>query len=1310
MTVVSLQNSARGEVTPHARELEILVKIAEQVRREQRGRAVVLHGPRGAGADALLTAWKRDLLQRREHVFDTECLPGATVYSSLIEVVTKYVRAVDDLGLLNEEINELYTKVGGALGIPRLSGFDPVSERPVDAGSHILFYESLGQLLAGLSNRVPATVILRNLHLADSATRAAVSFLVQNVVTDPVGSFAPEDLQRVPFNGVLALSVADESGLRVSLERTLEDRDGASFVNLRGATEETVRQFLMQQDVVARFVESSGGSEDNLHDLIEAIPRKVEDLFLRRCEQLGEGERRLLGAMAVFGKPIQPDLLLNVLDPVPSRSSLSTLLDKKLVSKRVRQGQLLVDLPTEENRRVVYEGLSEEKRAELHGRIAELLEDRARFGEAANLAELAHHYLRSTKVEKAVEYCLGAAERLHISYAYERAQGLLEGVLPNIDDRDTRREVLDRLIDLCACQSEHRRALFYCGLLKKELALKSRGPLYRRIGGMLLELGAYQKALRVLERARALVIAQPRVPERFDELVRIDAVVAEAYYGRGMYDEVEAVCSESLRKIAASPVASAQRQVFSLTNTLGKVHLFREDYVRASHAFQENERRAEEHKWPNEAVRARFNLGAIALRRCEYEKARETFNSCLSFGINAQNAIIRAFCMMNLGVIHHKTHAYGEALDSYLNSLATFKKSGTDLQFAVVALNLGDLYLTLGDLRRARALAETSLEVTQAHDIRFFRGWANHVMGGIALEEGRYVEAETHLGLAREILEELGSPTWLLRVTVRQARLHYLRGELADARTLLADVPFDVAERDGKEIEGKVRILLARLSVEEDPDTAREHLDRARAIFEELEAKESLWETDLVLAELAFSRGSRAEAIRLLKGASTLIDSLGEAVPGALKDIYQNAPSRQRVEALRIRIERNGVEPGRRSAMALPQPSDYDAWRAKYGRMIGENRRLLQIFRMIDRVADSDSTVLIQGESGTGKELIAQAVHENSARADKAFVKVNCAAFVETLLLSELFGHEKGAFTGALSRKKGRFELAHGGTVFLDEIGDISPNTQVALLRVLQERTFERVGGSETIDVDVRVIVATNRNIEAMVRRGEFRLDLYYRLKGVILELPPLRERREDTPRLLRHFVQKNQSGGPRQTFDHDALDYLARYSWPGNVRELENFARSMNLFVDDRVIRLHHVLQFEEFFADGEFVEELPPEIFDALDKIRSIEFTEAQPGPTNTEAADSQSDTQIGAPASSESLGSDPGDAMLAWARSQGMGLPDLRKWLEIECIKRVLKETEGNITKAAAMLEMKRPRLSQIINATPELSALKKELLSA
>jgi nitrogen regulation protein NR(I) len=226
-----------------------------------------------------------------------------------------------------------------------------------------------------------------------------------------------------------------------------------------------------------------------------------------------------------------------------------------------------------------------------------------------------------------------------------------------------------------------------------------------------------------------------------------------------------------------------------------------------------------------------------------------------------------------------------------------------------------------------------------------------------------------------------------------------------------------------------------------------------------------------------------------------------------------------------------------------------------YPDLIGESRAMKEVFQLIQRVAKTDAPVLILGESGTGKELVASAIHHHSNRKDKPLVKVNCAAIPENLIESELFGYEKGAFTGATRRKPGRFELADGGTIFLDEIGDMAPMTQSKILRVLQDSTFERLGGNRTVKVDVRVIAATNRNLAEEVGSGRFREDLYHRLNVFTIKLPPLRERKDDIPPLVEHFIRRfnSEKGYSIKSITPEAIEALQKYSWPGNVRELEN-------------------------------------------------------------------------------------------------------------------------------------------------------------
>ncbi|MFN6203919.1 MAG: nif-specific transcriptional activator NifA [Acidobacteriota bacterium] len=246
----------------------------------------------------------------------------------------------------------------------------------------------------------------------------------------------------------------------------------------------------------------------------------------------------------------------------------------------------------------------------------------------------------------------------------------------------------------------------------------------------------------------------------------------------------------------------------------------------------------------------------------------------------------------------------------------------------------------------------------------------------------------------------------------------------------------------------------------------------------------------------------------------------------------------------------------------------------EFRNIIGNGKEIRDVYEQISQVADSNTNVLIRGESGTGKELVAHAIHYNSPRSARPFIKVNCAALPESLIEAELFGHEKGAFTGAISAKKGRFEMAEGGTLFLDEIGDLSPAMQVKLLRVLQEREFERVGGMETIKVNVRLIAATNVDLERAVQDGRFRSDLYYRLNVFSIYLPPLRERKTDILLLAEQFLEKYAKQNSKQIkrISTSAIDMLMSYHWPGNVRELENVIERATLVCEGRVIHGYHL------------------------------------------------------------------------------------------------------------------------------------------
>jgi two-component system, NtrC family, response regulator AtoC len=400
---------------------------------------------------------------------------------------------------------------------------------------------------------------------------------------------------------------------------------------------------------------------------------------------------------------------------------------------------------------------------------------------------------------------------------------------------------------------------------------------------------------------------------------------------------------------------------------------------------------------------------------------------------------------------------------------------------------------------------------------------------------------------------------------------------------------------------------------------------------------------DIVVTDLVMPR---AGGLDLLKGvhaqdpgvpvviitAHGTVDSAVEAIKAGAFDYITKPFDQVELSAVIAKAART-----RQSTLRSARPDD------RSRAIIGEAPQMHEVFRIIDKVAATPSTVLITGESGTGKELVATALHEGSGRRDGPFIKINCAAIPKDLMESELFGYERGAFTGAVTSKPGRFELADGGTLFLDEIGEIPVEMQVKLLRALQESEFERVGGIKTVRVDVRIIAATNRELRAEIDAGRFRKDLYYRLAVVPIRLPALRERPGDIPMLARHFLEKynRRLGKSLQGLTEDCLSALQAYSWPGNIRELENLMERVVLFADGPLVR----------------GEDLPEPVRGGADA----------PSP-------------MGAPALDVSNG-------------EG-GLKDIVRMkaaeLERDLIQRALEETAGNVTRAAKLLQISRKSL--------------------
>jgi two-component system response regulator AtoC len=440
------------------------------------------------------------------------------------------------------------------------------------------------------------------------------------------------------------------------------------------------------------------------------------------------------------------------------------------------------------------------------------------------------------------------------------------------------------------------------------------------------------------------------------------------------------------------------------------------------------------------------------------------------------------------------------------------------------------------------------------------------------------------------------------------------------------------------------------------------------------EAIEHIGEVDVVITDL---RMPGKDGMEVLRTASrnhphvpvimiTAYGSVGQAVEAIKAGAFDYIEKPFEQDSIRTIVEKAiGQAVANRSAprSALYPTGDPES-RGRYG-LVGASNEMHGIFSIIERVADTPSTVLITGESGTGKELVAKALHEQSSRKNGPFIKINCAAIPKTLMESELFGYEKGAFTGATSSKPGRFELADAGTLFLDEIGEIPVEMQVKLLRAIQESEFERVGGLKTIKVDVRLITATNRDLEQEIQRGNFREDLYYRLNVVPLQIPPLRKRTGDIPLLVQHIIKKFNERLKKNIagIADDALDALESHTWPGNIRELENVLERTILFCKaDRIERVDLQLTL--------------PEAVPAVARTTSsgamapIVDPPSKPPPALGEVVDDEP----------EELGSGSLKDIVRAETSR----------VERELIVKALEETGGNVTQAARLLKISRKSL--------------------
>lgn len=787
-----------------------------------------------------------------------------------------------------------------------------------------------------------------------------------------------------------------------------------------------------------------------------------------------------------------------------------------------------------------------------------------------------------------------------------------------------------------------------------------------------------------------VVLERGRASSTGELAVAYGCELAEVAYRRG---DLEQAFVRASAVLADGAAFSARLQA---RNTLGKLLLAQSRWDDAEAHFAEDALTAAAAHDKTAELRADVNRGIAMLSLGHLETARSAFEVVLHEGERLGDAQACAFALDNLTVVAIIRHEYGPALDLAERTFALRRGLGDRLTTAATVINITELRRKLGLFDHAEqsvAFGRRSLTagMPKVHAARF-----GILRARIALDRGNAAEAEREVARLLPDAEALGYTEDLSTVHRLAARVALEDGDVVRARAWIDRARVDATTDEARAEVTLLAALAARADGRPDVALAQEAVRLARISHDE----ELIRQAHVLAAELLRGQGDEPGARRHVEQAAALCDRVVGSLTGDVRAAFLARPDVQAVLRLRDGLAAAELSPSfapaQESCEVLPETQPRPgAHRPRADRpradrpcadrpcadptvrpaavrheLVGDDPAIRGLHTAIRKIARTNSTVLIRGESGTGKELVAEAVHRASSRSTGPFVAVNCAALVETLLLSELFGHEKGAFTGAAARRRGRFEIAEGGTLFLDEIGDISPRTQVALLRVLQERTFERVGGSASIHADVRIICATHRDLKAMVERGEFREDLYYRLRGITLEIPPLRARMGDLPRIADHLLGRIacERGESPKLLSSEAYALLGRHVWHGNVRELENALRASSLFAEGDVISAS--------------------DLADNVEDLKWLGAGTSPPPPVPCVAVPAPAAVSLGAGAA------DPTVVAYACVRSGSVSLSDLKRGIERDCIARALAETHGNITRAAALLGMKRPRMSQLV----------------
>jgi len=858
----------------------------------------------------------------------------------------------------------------------------------------------------------------------------------------------------------------------------------------------------------------------------------------------------------------------------------------------------------------------------------------------------------------------------------ERAEAIHVAALEKLTDPLARRELRRRWLHLAR---EHRSLVFRAA--RRALAggehedvlrcLEAYAPAEDEVehailmGRALVGMGDMVGGRVAFERARA-------ADTRGESRAAIAVELADVAYAQGLL--------ERSREEASSVAGPGTHPLLALhaSNVLGKIKLAEGKWEEADAHFANDAMTARAAGLGLEELRARLNRAIAVLSKGFVDEANGMLRGVLADSERTGYDLGAAYALTNLAATAWDRRDYGAALECLERAFDYHRALGSAAMVAQTTSSLADVRLRLGLVDQA---AQTIGFGRRAGLAPFRAAKFAFVATRVALARGDVPRARKEMEQSIAEATASGDVESLAEAHRLAARVALEEGDVGASKKHLAVAEAHATTERARAEAHLIAALADRASGSSDPSAARRALRSGRISGDDA----VLFETLLLLTRLHMDAGDTTSANAFCEQALAVRAGVAEGLTPHVRAAYMARAESVALDTLVAALSSSSVPSSALSSLAAPRSERAGrghAHEASCREIVGEDAQIRALIASIKKVGPSDATVLVRGESGTGKELVAAALHRASARSQGPLVSVNCAALVESLLLSELFGHEKGAFTGAGARRLGRFEVAEGGTLFLDEIGDISPRTQVALLRVLQEKTFERVGGAAPIVADVRVVCATHRDLRAMVERGEFREDLYYRLRGIQLDVPALRARPGDIPLLAASLLARiaQERGEPTKRLSADAVDVLAGHRWPGNVRELENALRAASLFTEGDVIGARDLVENVEGLRPT-------PQPLAPPSSRRPTFSGESAPRP-----ADPSDDEDGGGALPLSEAGATA--YVYDQIRRGEVSLSDMKRQIERDCIARALVETRGNITKAAVLLGMKRPRLSQLV----------------